>query len=270
MNVLDERRQEYEDWINSPEFKVLADKVKARDGHRCVLCGSDKNLQCHHREYPEVFGTETLDMLTTLCGFHHENFHHPKSLEEIKNHTFELALNGGTKCPICDRRWECYPRKFTTGMAKAFAAIGGMFNGHPLFLKHHDMLRKTADGKMWVHVNRLLQVSYPTDTGSRGDFTKLRFFNDVKGDIIAYRLHEGLIEDYNSKLNGAEVEGKEIGSGYWRLTETGFKFLRNEITIPDMYFSINDQVHDISTDFKNWHQMLQSAKAFDLKELVVG
>src|SRR5689334_574107 len=64
----------YYDYLESPVWKELRRRAKARDGSRCRICddADPSHLQVHHRRYPKIYGTETLDDLTTLCDLCHE------------------------------------------------------------------------------------------------------------------------------------------------------------------------------------------------------
>lgn len=68
------RAAEYRKYLKSPEWKALRRQAMERDGHRCRTCNAERNLEAHHRYYPEEFGTETIDALTTLCRSCHELF----------------------------------------------------------------------------------------------------------------------------------------------------------------------------------------------------
>lgn len=60
-------------FLRSRAWKELRERVLERDEHRCVLCGSDKNLQVHHI-FPRKFHKELqcdIDNLITLCTRHH-------------------------------------------------------------------------------------------------------------------------------------------------------------------------------------------------------
>ena len=70
------RQQAYRDYMNSEGWKRLRREALERDGRRCRLCNGSASLQVHHRYYPEVLGTETVDALTTLCGACHEAVAH--------------------------------------------------------------------------------------------------------------------------------------------------------------------------------------------------
>jgi hypothetical protein len=58
----------YEEYITSPRWAALRQEALARDGFRCRGCNTTEDLEVHHRCYPAVLGTETIDDLTTLCG----------------------------------------------------------------------------------------------------------------------------------------------------------------------------------------------------------
>ena len=69
---LNARQKAYRDYMRSDTWKRLRREALERDGRRCRLCNVAEALQVHHRYYPEVLGTETVDALTTLCGSCHE------------------------------------------------------------------------------------------------------------------------------------------------------------------------------------------------------
>jgi len=52
-----------------PNWKKIAFQVKARDGHRCVLCGSKKRLVAHHTREKAI-----PENLMTLCRACHRSF----------------------------------------------------------------------------------------------------------------------------------------------------------------------------------------------------
>ncbi len=73
---LSTRQKAYRDYMQSEAWKRLRRQALERDGRRCRLCNGSEALQVHHRYYPEVLGTETVDALTTLCGSCHEAVAH--------------------------------------------------------------------------------------------------------------------------------------------------------------------------------------------------
>ena len=68
------RKQDYGIYIKSKTWRELRAKA-IKLNPSCALCNSTLNLHVHHRRYPEVFGTETLDYLTVLCRGCHGNYH---------------------------------------------------------------------------------------------------------------------------------------------------------------------------------------------------
>jgi 5-methylcytosine-specific restriction endonuclease McrA len=73
---LSERQRAYRAYLQTDGWKRLRREALERDGRRCRLCNSAGDLQVHHRYYPAVWGTETQDALTTLCGRCHDEVAH--------------------------------------------------------------------------------------------------------------------------------------------------------------------------------------------------
>ena len=78
----------YQAYLDSPEFDEIRQEVFARDGWKCVACGSMQNLQPHHLTYQNC-GHEELRDLITLCSKCHTAFHvvddKRKEVEEYYN-----------------------------------------------------------------------------------------------------------------------------------------------------------------------------------------
>lgn len=69
----------YEDYLLSPEWRVLRRLALEAVGHRCVICDGTRDLQVHHRNY-ERLGHERLPDLTVLCDDCHAVFHEAERL----------------------------------------------------------------------------------------------------------------------------------------------------------------------------------------------
>lgn len=54
-------------YLESDRWRELRNEAIVRDGFRCVLCNSPKDLEVHHLSYPELLGTESVNSLITLC-----------------------------------------------------------------------------------------------------------------------------------------------------------------------------------------------------------
>jgi 5-methylcytosine-specific restriction endonuclease McrA len=52
-----------------------ADAVKARDGYRCVICGSAEGVAAHHIRPRSEGGPHTLANGETRCRRHHQEAH---------------------------------------------------------------------------------------------------------------------------------------------------------------------------------------------------
>jgi hypothetical protein len=58
----------YEAYLRSARWGELRCEALERDKHACRFCYGDSHLQVHHRRYPERWGEETVDDLTTMCA----------------------------------------------------------------------------------------------------------------------------------------------------------------------------------------------------------
>lgn len=73
----------YGELLFRPEWKEKRGRIMERDGNRCVICGSTKDLQVHHRQYHfnAVSNRKCLPWdyddkyLVTLCKSCHDRGH---------------------------------------------------------------------------------------------------------------------------------------------------------------------------------------------------
>jgi uncharacterized protein YraI len=78
------RRVEYYEYINSPQWRWRANQAKQRAGNRCQICNrhaSEITLNAHHRTY-ERLGNESPDDITVLCRSCHELYETNKKLSK--------------------------------------------------------------------------------------------------------------------------------------------------------------------------------------------
>jgi len=70
----------YRTQLLDKKWKLLSRKIKKRDGFKCAICGSDVNLQVHHKKYKKgLMAWEYSDSdLITLCGKCHKKIHNIK------------------------------------------------------------------------------------------------------------------------------------------------------------------------------------------------
>jgi len=65
---------EYEAYLQSDAWRAKRETAKARDGHRCTMCGSSERLVVHHLTYDRIFEEDLAD-LVTLCDDCHQSVH---------------------------------------------------------------------------------------------------------------------------------------------------------------------------------------------------
>jgi hypothetical protein len=67
---------EYKAYLKSPKWQQIRERIFLRDGCKCQICGSTKNLQCHHINGKYRFCEEKHpESLITLCAKCHEKIH---------------------------------------------------------------------------------------------------------------------------------------------------------------------------------------------------
>ncbi|MGL5190156.1 MAG: hypothetical protein ACRC7S_10980 [Cetobacterium sp.] len=70
------KRMDYKDFLKTPYWKAISEKVKIKSDFRCSLCNSSKNLSVHHRTY-SIHGDELYNMneLVCICQECHDKHH---------------------------------------------------------------------------------------------------------------------------------------------------------------------------------------------------
>lgn len=122
----------YNEFLNTEEWKQVAEMVKDRDGHKCVICGSTENLNAHHIGYEGDYLNE--NDIVTLCNRCHECLH--DGIKEMKK-----AVCSGVRKMLADVLsdivFDFYKRSFTKG--------NGNFEvcNHNHFIKLQEILDKS-------------------------------------------------------------------------------------------------------------------------------
>ena len=67
---------DYKDFLQTPYWRIISDKVKQKAKYRCMICNSNKNLSTHHRCYTH-HGDEIhhLEDLICICQECHNKHH---------------------------------------------------------------------------------------------------------------------------------------------------------------------------------------------------
>lgn len=72
----------YKEYLQTPLWKIVAYKVKKRDGFKCRKCGSNVNVDVHHTSYEHLgIDFKAMHRLETLCRECHGNKHENANVE---------------------------------------------------------------------------------------------------------------------------------------------------------------------------------------------
>lgn len=129
--------ENYKEFLKTEEWKQIAQMVKERDGHKCVICGSTENLNAHHIGYDGDYLNE--NDIVTLCNRCHECLH--DGIETMRD-----AVSGGVYKMLSEKLSEIvldfYKRSFTKS--------GGRFEvcNHENFLKLQYVLDKSIKNQI--------------------------------------------------------------------------------------------------------------------------
>lgn len=100
--------ENYNEFLKTEEWKQIAQMVKERDGHKCVICGSTENLNAHHIGYEG----DCLDEndIVTLCNRCHECLHDgiKKMREAVSGGVYKMLSE-----KLSDIVLDFYKRSFT-------------------------------------------------------------------------------------------------------------------------------------------------------------
>ena len=82
LKILDEKRAEklisssdYQEYINSKEWEETRARIFKRDNYHCVICGTGKNLSCHHITYENLGNEKDADLITICQDCHNKEIH---------------------------------------------------------------------------------------------------------------------------------------------------------------------------------------------------
>jgi len=213
------KKQVFGMYLRTDRWSDLREQRLEMDNHRCRMCNSDATC-VHHRRYPEIYGEESVDDLTSLCNRCHQNFHLPPQVEDIKKE-FEDKIGKGAKCPVCSRYTKKYKRKLNSGMARILIAIHKKFENSP-----------PQDG--WLHISKNFLVDQLNAVAQ--EYSKLKYW--------------GLLEP---KTNEDDTKN---GSGYWRITDLGHQFVLGKTKVKKHVILLNKELIDFSEDDIDIHQAL--------------
>ena len=129
--------ENYNEFLKTEEWKQIAQMVKERDGHKCVICGSTENLNAHHIGYDG----DCLDEndIVTLCNRCHECLH--DGIETMRD-----AVSGGVYKMLSEKLSDIvldfYKRSFTKNEGRFEVC------NHENFLKLQSVLDKSIKNQI--------------------------------------------------------------------------------------------------------------------------
>ena len=129
--------ENYKEFLKTEEWKQIAQMVKERDGHKCVICGSTENLNAHHIGYDG----DCLDEndIVTLCNRCHECLH--DGIETMRD-----AVSGGVYKMLSEKLSDIvldfYKRSFTKNEGRFEVC------NHENFLKLQSVLDKSIKNQI--------------------------------------------------------------------------------------------------------------------------
>lgn len=230
------RRYELEDYFKTDRWEELRSQRFSMDNHECVLCANQAE-QVHHRRYPEVLGTETVDDLVSLCGRCHLNHHYPPGLKESIEMVDEAVIekNKPVKCPTCERR-----------CARSLKRI----NYKCVMFLRDLIIEWEKNGHDWVENSKHVNKDNPKAKAS--------------ADAVFLR-HWGLIE----RKPPEESEKGKISQpkGIYRPTQMGIDFLEGKILVKKAFWEWRGVMY-WSDDSISVQDALGTP--FDYEEVVTG
>jgi 5-methylcytosine-specific restriction endonuclease McrA len=72
--------------VSEEEYEKLRQEVLKRDGWKCQMCGSSKDIHVHHIDLRSRMGSDLENNLISLCARCHRAIHEDR-LEDLPFHT---------------------------------------------------------------------------------------------------------------------------------------------------------------------------------------
>ena len=130
-----------------------------------------------------------------------------RALGDVAAELWQHAAEEGVHCPCCRQFAKVYRRALTGSMAHAAALLSRYF--------HQDK------AEPWIHVPNYLSSLHQGPMVRGGDWAKLRYWGIIEPQ-------PGTREDGSGR------------TGYYRVTEFGHRFVKNEVTVSRRVILYND------------------------------
>lgn len=181
----------YEAYLMSDQFEKIRQSVLSRDNYKCVVCGSQDDLQVHHLTYKNIYKEDIGDLIT-LCRACHSIYHaidnRRKAVEEYySQNDFEARAQEMKELREKEDRESIL---ITKEIKKEYLKMDYCKNGD-LDMYAWDVLNTIIDKKCKEHDIKTWQ----------GDKTKLRTW-------FLYRRLEFLLRCLNQGFTLYQIESK--------------------------------------------------------------
>lgn len=220
------RKEQYQLYLKSDRWAELVAATFERDSHRCRMCNEPAQV-AHHREYPEVFGNETIDDLTSLCHRCHHNHHSPPGIREVSEQCLDGTL---TDCPcchqkikklnphrMCEQKWRLLDDIASLNLdGDEWIKVG---EGHRLFVD--GRLAKNTSYCAAVHARRLKWYGLIEVKGSRTAEYKVtelgyRFLaGHAKVPECIYCKGGKVVRESDEYVGVRDIKGVVLDKAYW-------------------------------------------------------
>ena len=98
-----ERFKDYNEYLKSKEWKQIRDLYFIGKSKKCIVCGSKKYINLHHKSYKRLGGINEIKDLITVCRSCHKKIHDIEKKEGISvtraTNTFLATEKGRRKKP---------------------------------------------------------------------------------------------------------------------------------------------------------------------------
>ena len=88
---VNQRNVQYSEYLKSPKWKTIRNKVMIRDNHTCQGCLAVRAEEVHHKTYANV-GNELMYQLISLCRKCHKTAHDKKNRGGLGPISRELGI----------------------------------------------------------------------------------------------------------------------------------------------------------------------------------
>lgn len=195
---------EYEAYLQSEQFDKLRQKVLARDGNKCIVCGEADTLQIHHLTYRNIYHEDTGD-LVTLCRRCHAIYHAVDRRRQAVDRYYSLQDQKERAQYISDNKKQERESKAIEEEIKAEYLPKDYCKGGDLDMTSWEVLNPVIAKKCKQHGLRYW-------SGSKKELQS--YFHYRRCEFLLRCMDKGL--SYQGVLNGTKFDSQWLAKWYRR------------------------------------------------------